>query len=113
MRTCSLCFGFLSTYDYTVFVKRAADSSFLLSPPIKHDAMEPSLRQLFAGFVLMALSEPKYFESPSFQPRDVSIDSGNCERYGVAADISRSYEALPLFASPLVYSEIPTTRPHH
>ncbi|KAK9623668.1 hypothetical protein V6Z94_004575 [Aspergillus fumigatus] len=65
MRACSLRFGFL------VFVKRAADSSFLLSPPIKYKAREPSLRQLFAGFVLMALSEPKYFESPSFQPRDL------------------------------------------
>ncbi|KAH2195422.1 hypothetical protein KXW59_005656, partial [Aspergillus fumigatus] len=47
------------------------DSSFLLSPPIKYKAREPSLRQLFAGFVPMALSEPKYFESPSFQPRDL------------------------------------------
>ncbi|PKX97569.1 uncharacterized protein P174DRAFT_449176 [Aspergillus novofumigatus IBT 16806] len=71
MRTCSLRFGFLSTYNSTVFVKRAADCSFLLSPPIKHDTMQPSLRQLFAGFCLMALSEPKYFESPSFQPRDL------------------------------------------
>ncbi|KAH2055723.1 hypothetical protein KXW51_002172 [Aspergillus fumigatus] len=71
MRACSLRFGFLSTYNSSVFVKRAADSSFLLSPPIKYKAREPSLRQLFAGFVLMALSEPKYFESPSFQPRDL------------------------------------------
>lgn len=70
MRACSLRFGFLSTYNSSVFVKRAADSSFLLSPPIKYKAREPSLRQLFAGFVPMALSEPKYFESPSFQPRD-------------------------------------------
>ncbi|KAJ5675358.1 hypothetical protein N7462_008255 [Penicillium macrosclerotiorum] len=71
MRKCSLCFGFLSTYSSTIFVKRAADYSFLLSPPIKHHAMQPSLRQLFAGFCLMALSEPKYFEDPSFQPRDL------------------------------------------
>lgn len=113
MRACSLRFGFLSTYNSSVFVKRAADSSFLLSPPIKYKAREPSLRQLFAGFVPMALSEPKYFESPSFQPRDVSIDSGNWERYGVAADILRSYEALLLSASPPLYSEIPTTRPQH
>ncbi|RHZ72395.1 hypothetical protein CDV55_108425 [Aspergillus turcosus] len=69
MRMCSLRFAFLSTYNSTVFVKRAADASFLLSTPIKHDALQPSLRQLFAGFCLMALSNPKYSESPSFQER--------------------------------------------
>ncbi|KAF7118738.1 hypothetical protein CNMCM5793_008362 [Aspergillus hiratsukae] len=67
--TCDLCLGQLVAQMRTcslrsmVFVKRAADSSFLLSPPIKYDTMQPSLRQSFAGFGLMALSEPKYSES--------------------------------------------------
>lgn len=73
MDVCSLRFGFLSTYNSTVFVKRAADTSFLLSPPIKHDTVQPSLRQIFAGFCLMALSEPKYFPGPGFKLKDVSI----------------------------------------
>lgn len=86
MRTCSLRFGFLSTYNSTVFVKRVEDCSFHLSSPIKHDTTEPSLRQLFAGFCLMALSEPKYFESPSFMPRLVRIRFGDYETYVQAAD---------------------------
>ncbi|KAJ5223292.1 hypothetical protein N7468_007834 [Penicillium chermesinum] len=49
MRSRSLRFGFLSTYNSTVFVKRAAECSFLITLPIKHDATKPSLRQLFAG----------------------------------------------------------------
>ncbi|KAJ5146156.1 uncharacterized protein N7515_000720 [Penicillium bovifimosum] len=71
MRICSLRFGVLSTYSSTVFVKRVADTSFLLSSPIKHDALEPSLRQLFAGFCLMAVSASKYDEDPSFQPSNL------------------------------------------
>ncbi|KAJ5948269.1 hypothetical protein N7466_001284 [Penicillium verhagenii] len=71
MRTCSTRFGFLSTYDSTVFVKREADYSFLLSPPIWHGVTQPSLRQLLTGFCLMAVSEPKYIESPTFEPRNL------------------------------------------
>ncbi|KAI2793392.1 hypothetical protein POX_b03447 [Penicillium oxalicum] len=59
MRMCSVRFGFLSTYNSTVFVKRAADSSFLLSPPVSNDAIQPSLRQLFAGFCRMAQMAPR------------------------------------------------------
>ncbi|KAJ5195840.1 hypothetical protein N7449_006319 [Penicillium cf. viridicatum] len=66
MRMASLQYGFISTYNSTVFVKRTADTCFLLSQPIKYNALQPSLRQLFAGFCLMALSEPRYHESPSF-----------------------------------------------
>ncbi|KAJ5424425.1 hypothetical protein N7491_009641 [Penicillium cf. griseofulvum] len=71
MRTCSTRFGFLSTYNSTVFVKREADSSFLLSSPIWCGVTRPSLRQLLAGFCLMAVSEPKYVESETFEPRNL------------------------------------------
>ncbi|CAG7998639.1 unnamed protein product [Penicillium salamii] len=71
MRTCSARFGFLSTYNSTVFVKREADSSFLLSSPIWCGITQPSLRQLLAGFCLMAVSEPKYIESQTFEPRNL------------------------------------------
>ena len=73
MRMCSVRFGFLSTYNSTVFVKRAADSSFLLSPPVSNDAIQPSLRQLFAGFCRMAQMAPRYFERPTFQLRNISF----------------------------------------
>jgi hypothetical protein len=80
MRTCQIRFGFLSTYDWTVFVRREADNSFLLSPPIGYEARQPSVRELLTAFSLMALKEPKYEENPEFQPRNVSIYLGNCER---------------------------------
>ncbi|KUM65205.1 hypothetical protein ACN42_g1852 [Penicillium freii] len=69
MRVSSLRYGFVSTYKSTVFVKRAADTSFLLSQPIAYTALQPSLRQLFAGFCMMVLSEPQYHEGPSFSVR--------------------------------------------
>ncbi|KAJ5279315.1 hypothetical protein N7478_004687 [Penicillium angulare] len=69
MRTSSLRFAFLSTYNSTVFVERTADLCFRLSAPIRRDSLQPSLRQLFAGFCLMAFSGSKYRESPSFNPR--------------------------------------------
>ncbi|CAG8947663.1 unnamed protein product [Penicillium salamii] len=71
MRTCEARFGFLSTYSSTVFVKREADSSFLLSSPVWCGITQPSLRQLLAGFCLMAVSEPKYIESQTFEPRNL------------------------------------------
>ncbi|CAG7940607.1 unnamed protein product [Penicillium salamii] len=71
MRTCEARFGFLSTYSSTVFVKREADSSFLLSSPIWCGTTQPSLRELLAGFCLMAVSEPKYIESQTFQARNL------------------------------------------
>jgi hypothetical protein len=73
MRMAFLQYGFVSTYDSTVFVKRTADDCFLLSEPIRYDAAQPSLRQLFTGFCLMALSEPRYHEGPSFSATSVSI----------------------------------------
>lgn len=111
MRTCSTRFGFLSTYNSTVFVKREADSSFLLSSPIWRGVTQPSLRQLLAGFCLMAVSGPKYVESETFKPRNVSIDLGNCLGYRKAANILRSYEALLLPGSPAVYLIFQLTTP--
>ncbi|CAG8423377.1 unnamed protein product [Penicillium salamii] len=88
MRMCSLRFGVLSTYQYTVFVKRVADTSFLLSPPIEYDAVQPSLRQLFTGFCLMALGASKHHESPLFNPRNVSATGGLCH------SVTRFYDRL-------------------
>lgn len=94
MRMASLQYGFISTYNSTVFVKRTADTCFLLSQPVKYNALQPSLRQLFAGFCLMALSEPRYHESPSFPATSVSIYPGNFEPRTVTY-LSKSSEALP------------------
>ncbi|CAG8335172.1 unnamed protein product [Penicillium nalgiovense] len=63
MRAVHVKHAFLTTYNYTVFVKRASDFSFLLSRPFRDDSQDPSLRELFVGFCLMAMSDSKYYQS--------------------------------------------------
>ncbi|OQE16084.1 hypothetical protein PENFLA_c029G03807 [Penicillium flavigenum] len=73
MRAARVRYAFLTTYNYTVFVKRASDLSFLLSRPFRDDSQGPSLRELFVGFCLMAMSDPKYYEA---QPDTATILRG-------------------------------------
>jgi hypothetical protein len=63
MRAAHVKHAFLTTYNYTVFVKRASGLSFLISRPFRDDLQDPSLRELFVGFCLMAMSDPKYWET--------------------------------------------------
>lgn len=72
MRKSKLRYGFLSTYMSTVFVKREADFCFHLSPPIRHNASSPSLRQCLAGFAVLAAQNPHYEESDSLDAGLVS-----------------------------------------
>ena len=111
MRMASLQYGFISTYNSTVFVKRTPDNCFLLSQPVKYNALQPSLRQLFAGFCLMALSEPRYHESPSFPPTSVSIYPGNFEPRTVTY-LSKSSEALHRYVFQTVSVAMMTPRHH-
>lgn len=69
MRTYFLRYAFISTYKSTIFVKRAGDSSFLLSEVFDHDRTDPSVRQLFAGFCMLAAGNPNYCED-----RDLDVD---------------------------------------
>ncbi|KAJ9483097.1 hypothetical protein VN97_g10317 [Penicillium thymicola] len=63
MRMARVRYAFLTTYNFTVFVKRASDFSYLLSQPIGYDCQGPSLRQMFVGFCLLSKSDPNYRES--------------------------------------------------
>ncbi|OQE07677.1 hypothetical protein PENVUL_c012G08578 [Penicillium vulpinum] len=70
MRMARVRYAFLTTYDFTVFVKRANDFSFLLSEPFGYDSQSPPLREMFVGFCLMAMADPKYSEShPDIETR--------------------------------------------
>jgi hypothetical protein len=72
MRTNRLKYGFLSTYRSTVFVRRTGDFRFELSLPIDEQATNPSLRQCFVAFCLLASQDGKYKEAPDFNPARVS-----------------------------------------
>lgn len=63
MRLSHVRYAFFTTYTSTVFVKRVNDFSFRLSRPFPHNSQNPSVRELFFGFSLMALSDPNYDET--------------------------------------------------
>ncbi|RHZ51202.1 hypothetical protein CDV55_100908 [Aspergillus turcosus] len=73
MRTNRLRYGFLSTYRSTVFVRRTGDFRFELSLPIDEQATNPSLRQCFVAFCLLASKDGKYTEAPDFNPARLKI----------------------------------------
>lgn len=62
MRHNELKYGFLSTYNTTVFVKRVADYRFELSQPIDKYASNPSLRECFVAFCVIASGDAEYVE---------------------------------------------------
>lgn len=68
---------FLTTYLWTVFIKRTGDYQFELSPLIAHNATKPSLRECFAGFAALAATNPSYYPDPGFDPFRVSA-TGAC-----------------------------------
>lgn len=73
MRYHQLRHGFLSTYKTTIFVKRVDDHCFHLSLPIDQYATNPSLRECFAGFLVLAAADSKYVESHDIQEIRVSF----------------------------------------
>lgn len=72
MREFGLCYGFLSTYRGTVFVKRTADFAFCVSPPIQDQDTNLSVRQCFVGFCILAEQGHDYIEGPDFKVERVS-----------------------------------------
>ncbi|RJE16646.1 hypothetical protein PHISCL_11017, partial [Aspergillus sclerotialis] len=66
-------YGFLTTYNTTVFIKRAVDFRFELSPPIIHRASTPSVRECFLAFSVIASEDTSYLEPSEFDLRRVSI----------------------------------------
>lgn len=78
MRKFGLRYGFLSTYEGTMFVKRTADFAFRVSRPIRALDTNLSVRQCFAGFCILAEQAHDYTEDSGFKAERVSgIRSGS------------------------------------
>lgn len=67
MRIKSLKYGFLSTYRYTVFVRRAATYRWELSMPIRENSMNLSVREYIAGLCVLAVNDRTFDEPDDFQ----------------------------------------------
>lgn len=72
MRQFGLRYGFLSTYQGTMFVKRTADFAFRVSRPIRALDTNLSVRQCFAGFCILADQAHDYTEDSDFKAERVS-----------------------------------------
>jgi hypothetical protein len=72
MRKFQLRYGFLSTYEGTMFVKRTADFAFCVSRPIQAQDTNLSVRQCFAGFCILAEQAHDYTEDSDFRAEQVS-----------------------------------------
>lgn len=72
MRKFGLRYGFLSTYEGTMFVKRTADFAFRVSRPIRALDTNLSVRQCFAGFCILAEQAHGYTEDSDFKAKRVS-----------------------------------------
>lgn len=63
---------FLTTYRWTIFIRRADEYQYELSPIIGHDVVNPSLRECFVGFAALAAASPSYHPGPGFNAQRVS-----------------------------------------
>lgn len=72
MRLNFLKYGFLSTYEATIFVRRVSDYRFELSPPIDWQATGPSVRECLLGISIIASNDAEYFEGDDFDVTRVS-----------------------------------------
>lgn len=71
MRDNHTVYGILSTYRYTVFVKRVEDYRFEMSKPISSTATQPSLRQCIMATAVIAAEDGVYYEPDDFDARKV------------------------------------------
>lgn len=76
MRKFNLKYGFLSTYRSTIFIRRAADYKFEISPPVDYRATHPSLRECFMAFAALADNDRIYTEAREFNARLVRATPG-------------------------------------
>ncbi|KAJ5817015.1 hypothetical protein N7447_009248 [Penicillium robsamsonii] len=76
MRSSKLKFGFLSTYEWTVFIRRTAPYHFDMSLPIARDASNPSLRQCFLALGVVASKNWKFIEPPDFNIAQLRVPTG-------------------------------------
>ncbi|KAJ5356346.1 hypothetical protein N7517_010955 [Penicillium concentricum] len=76
MRSSKLRFGFLSTYEWTVFIRRTAPYHFDMSLPIARDASNPSLRQCFLALGVVASKDWKFIEPPDVNIAQLRVPTG-------------------------------------
>ena len=69
MRDNKAVYGVLSTYAYTVFIKRAEDCRFQMTKPIHQAATQPSVRQCIMAVAILAATGTLYVESPALMPK--------------------------------------------
>lgn len=77
MRSSKLKFGFLSTYEWTIFIRRTGPCHFDMSLPIARDASNPSLRQCLLALGVLASRDWKFIEPPDFNIAQVSFRGSN------------------------------------
>ncbi|KAJ5800196.1 uncharacterized protein N7518_002264 [Penicillium psychrosexuale] len=90
MRSSKLKFGFLSTYNWTVFIRRTAPYHFDMSVPIARDASNPSLRQCFLALGVMASKDWKFIEPPDFNIAQLRIPTGPSVQASVRSSAFRN-----------------------
>ncbi|KAL4779635.1 hypothetical protein BJX76DRAFT_340249 [Aspergillus varians] len=66
MRSYGLKYGFLSTYNATVFIRRMEDYRLEISLPVLKGAQNPSLRECMVAFCSLAAEDAHYSEGPDF-----------------------------------------------
>lgn len=77
MRSSKLKFGFLSTYEWTIFIRRTGPCHFDMSLPIARDASNPSLRHCLLALGVLASRDWKFIEPPDFNIAQVSFRGSN------------------------------------
>ena len=76
MRDNRTVYGILSTYQYTVFVRRIQDCRFEMSKAISCTATHPSIRQCIMAIAILAAEAGDYTEPNDFDPRKVRQEVG-------------------------------------
>ncbi|KAJ5781664.1 uncharacterized protein N7518_010147 [Penicillium psychrosexuale] len=69
-------YGVLSTYAYTVFIKRVEDCQFQMTKPIPQAATQPSVRQCIMAVAILAATGTNYVEYPGFNAEMLQIGTG-------------------------------------
>ncbi|KAF3910705.1 hypothetical protein ABW21_db0207937 [Orbilia brochopaga] len=77
MRVARLTYGFLSTYDYTIFIRRTGPYRFEMTAPMHHTRQYPSVREAFFYIGnLVTTTGPTFVEDESFDTTLLSVQGG-------------------------------------
>ncbi|KAK6517843.1 hypothetical protein TWF506_005019 [Arthrobotrys conoides] len=70
-------YGFMSTYEYTIFVKRTGHTRFEITDPIKFDSTKPSIRECFYYMGTLGAGDDYSFPDPKPAETFAILKSGN------------------------------------